>query len=249
MKSCLQLICIIIVICSSVKSWAQDISISFSVDDSVNCVADTLSPYLVIRYCNNSSNNYYFPALATSNSIEPIFSFVLRRQEWPSLSKSEIIDILHDTANGETMCLPLRYIDCKMGNSWMLFQEECDDEEYGKPLDPINFYLQLYYNSTLELEYYKIDELNCPFFIRNRPEFVFLKSGKVKEQRVSLRGIKEVGIILRVYMENTNALTTVPIGIHPNEATNLPASVMGYSLYTGYFNSDELIVDFSSHIE
>lgn len=50
-------------------------------------------------------------------------------------------------------------------------------------------------------------------------------------------------------MENTNALTTVPIGIHPNETTNLPAKVMGYSLYTGYFYSNELIVDFSTHIE
>ena len=233
----------------SLQGQAQDISISFSVDDRVDCVADTLSPYLVIRYFNNSSNNYYFPALATSSSNEPIFSFVIRKQEWPSLNKSEIIDILHDTYNGEKMCLPLRYIDCKMGNSWMLFQEECDNEDYGKPLDPINYYLQLYYSSTLELEYFKTDEVKCPLFIRKRPEFVFLKSGQVKEQRVSLRGIKDAGIILRVYMENTDALTTVPIGIHPNEATNLPASVMGYSLYTGYFNSDELIVDFSSHIE
>lgn len=228
-------------LCTPLSSLSQEIEILFALDTSHNSLYDTLSPYLNIRYTNFGPDDYYFPALAYCNQTCPYFGYFLHFKE--KMSHDDIIQSLKQFKE-QRYCLPLLQIEDKDGDTWYLAPDDGKDEHEW---DFINHYLEDFYcsNEHRNVKIFTTKELRNPCFIRKHPAFIFLKAGETLVQSISIRGCKEAQIILRIYLPDTTSRTTMLVGPSYFDAYNLPNKVKGYSLYTGSFSSNELIVDFS----
>lgn len=232
--------------------FAQDISVTFSLENERISDRDTLSPYLVITYSNSSDSSYYFPSLVYEGYTLPIFSlgFILEK-EAPSFSRSQVTDCLHDH-NRDSALLSLDFLEYKSGQALNLL---CYDKVVKRYINLIEPFLALYYYpyyrttenpSYYELELFTSEELNNIDYLTSCPAFVFLGAGDVHKQVISMSGIKAAGIVLKVNMSDRYASPKVLTGITKYDTATVPPRVGKYIFYTGYFNSNELIVDFSS---
>lgn len=225
--------------------YGQEIEINFYIDDNVSTSVDTLSPYLVIRYTNRSSNSYYFPALAYSGLSTPIFRYPTSKKNLQLHCRDSIINYL-GMYHGVRFRMPLSFIEYKTGEMWNL---ELDDGADVHEESVINFFLDLYYYVDISMAAFTLADLRHSCLIRKNPAFIFLKAYETEEQRVSLAGMKDAGIILSVCLASEKSSGKVYVRT-PNAQMmrrTLPSRIKGFTLYQGVFNSNELIVDFSSY--
>ena len=224
---------------------AQDISISFSICDEALTPTDTLNPYLAINYHNISSSPYYFPALSYSGFTVPTFSMgTFWGTNLPYISRDEIFELLHEYHN-DSFTLSLDYLEAQNGEGWSLSQ--------GDGWSFIDACLYLYYRPFYttheDCVSFTLKELDKACLLRSSRALMFLKAGQAKEEKVSLRGIKEAGIKLTICLEKNTASNTVyiePTSCFPyGKNMDLPPKVLDYSLYRGYFISSEFKIDFS----
>lgn len=235
--------------CASIT--AQEVSISFSIDDNGISSKDTLNPYLVISYHNSGSTPYYFQALSYSGHTVPIFSMsTFWGTNLPKISRDETIALLHQYHN-LSFTLSLEFLEAKNGEMWSLYQ----DNDYGENWSFIEAclcqYYRPFYTNHEDYAFYTDDDIKRVRTLRKSRALVFLKAGQTKEQRISLRGMKEAGIKLTIRLENNVApntfCVTLPSGPPYFRDVELPPNVFGYSLYRGYFISSEFKIDFSNN--
>jgi len=150
----------------------------------------------------------------------------------------------------EHYVLSIGFLQDKTRQKWFL--EHDTDEETEVSL--IGFLLSLYYedieNSSIsDPSYFSKEELCDPDFISTCPSFIFLKSGETKEQFVSLRGMKEAGIVLRVQLTSEQISDSMNVGhdIHGSKC-KLPSRVNEYKLYKGKVKSNNITVNFGDEI-
>ena len=247
-----RLLSLIILCCLRTGLYAQDISITFSLENGCMSDCDTLPPYLVITYSNSSDSLYYFPALAYEGCTLPIFSLgFFLGNEVPSFSQDRLNYCLH-LHEGDSAFLPLDFLESKSGQALELL---CYDRSINRYTNGIESYLALYYRpyyqttentSYNDWDYFTLEDLNNIEYLTNCPAFVFLGARGVHKQVISMSGIKEAGVILKVNIVDIYANKNVLIGITNQDIATLPPRVGDYSLYSGYFKSNELIVNFSN---
>jgi len=232
---------------------AQNVSVSFSLYEEAITEADTLAPYLCIRYTNIGKNDYYLPALFPVNMVIPaIASYFSKRHfsENVNLRAYAISSFRGGDYLNEHYFLSISFLQDKIRQKWFL--EHNTDEETEVSL--IGFLLSLYYedieNSSIsDPSYFSKEELCNPDFISNCPSFIFLKSGKTKEQFVSLRGMKEAGIVLTVQLTSDQVPNSMNVGysVHGSKC-KLPSKVKGYKLYKGKVKSNNITINFGNEI-
>lgn len=238
--------------CFNNISWAQDVSIYLSFLEK-SAPGDTLSPSLQIEYINNSSRNYYFPALVPFDNYSPCYStstLISDSEECRGHSVSNnYYDHCHKTLHidksfqGKHYFLPLEFLQHKYA-SWELLTDTVFTKGEEHEQDLINDYLfsYAYYSHIIEphkdIPYYNKSNLrNCKKLMLS-PSFVFLKSHGRATQLISLYGIEGTGITLTVCLSAGVPPEAVYVSAGKENTYHLPRKVRGYHLYMGIVESN-----------
>ena len=228
--------------------FAQNISITFEYENSRFNTRDTLAPYLRINYVNRSTQNYYLPAVVSSEGVWPHYSSVISHKHFGQVPDIEIIkDVLFvkKLFYGDAYLLRLGFQQIISQQAWELLHEIMNDEQ--EEVELINFFLKDYYDSMNSdtTRFYTKEILRCPFKLYNSPSLIFLKAGAETSQMISLRDLEKTGIILRIVLSSKNPTNLVKTGWRSEDISSLPPKVGGYKLYDGTIESNCLIIDFS----
>ncbi len=220
----------------------QDMRINFSVSSLTSNITGISTPYLIITYSNDTSCDYYMPALFRTDDPIPLFS------RWYSLPKSEeSLKSFRYLFYGERYVVYLNFLYHNSQNFVVL---DPDNGEDIVEVQPINDALSLYYKMNghdqdrhnIPLLFTK-PQLSCVQFIQSNPSFVFLKAGDSFEQRIDLSGFREAGIIVRVVLNNDKVLNYVETG--REKITALPGKVGSFDYYQRYIDSNSIVIDFT----
>lgn len=238
-------ICIVFqVVLNQALLFSQDINIELSLQDS----PDSYGPCLLICYSNVGNKDYYFPSLYWEDTMIPSFSSFLYDRPFQSLESGDLIRdaIEKGYFRNESYCLCLSFAQMYK-QDWFLYLDNGEDEVEWHI---INYFLSRYYESqrTGDLQsllFFNKRKLKCKRYLRNSKFLVFLKKGETKTQMVSLRGIKEFGIILRIFVESDHAPSSLITGWMPEDVYHLPQRIGTYLLFDGQIRSNSITVDFS----
>lgn len=230
--------------------WAQDVVINLSIEEISESPGST-APFLKIEYINNSSKNYYFPAIASLDNIKPRYSTGF--SSVISVKTKDLIDFCRDKLygdkvfQGEDYYLLLDFLQTK-DTVWDLLSEESFegyDKEYVE--DEINYYLYVWTRYGLEIIDTDNDTGVFPksIFKHNKrikksPSFVFLKKHESVIQSISLCGLDNTGIVLHILLSSTNVPQSVRIGYGNNDTYPLPAKIGRFYLFTGIIESNSV---------
>jgi len=237
---------VLIPTCVSIN--AQNISLSFSLIGKLKNESDSLAPYLKIQYNNESDQNYYFPAVVSSDAFIPRFSTFISRYHASYELDTTIRSALFEKKmfRGDTYILTLDYQQTKSQQAWFFISDT--EEESEIPI--INHYLFVYYNSldgtgdgdvfySNGAERYEED-------LHNSPALVYLKAGESFSQLISLRALKDAGINFSVSLASPVPPDTVRTGSRANDTRKLPPTVDNFKLYTDIIKSNSIKIDFSN---
>ena len=241
-KSLLAALIWLLLVSPIINIWGQDISIMFSVINPEESATGDTVPYLNIKYANNSSVDYYFPALFRTDNTIPLFSsfYGIRK------TKESVLSLLH-LFSGDKYVLYLNSLTYNSQNFIDLVPD--NNEEITEP-QPINDYLNLFYSlqdsntsETPSIKFFTKSQLRCAHYIRANKSFVFLKAGESFSQLIDLRGFLETGIIIRVALNFDKPTHYMRTGW--NKSSDLPDKVDSFALYQGYIENNSILIDFT----
>ncbi|MBO7366451.1 MAG: hypothetical protein J6U28_07110 [Bacteroidales bacterium] len=236
-----------VLISTCASMGAQGVSLSFSLVEHPEDEADSLAPYLKIQYHNESDQNYYFPAVVSSDAFIPRFSTFISRYHASYELDTTIRSALFEKKlfRGDTYILTLDYQQTKSQQAWFFISDT--EEESEIPI--INHYLFVYYNSLTGTgdgegfysngaEQYKED-------LHNSPALIYLKAGESFSQLICLRALKDAGINFSVSLASPVPPDTVRTGSRADDTRKLPPTVDNFKLYTDIIKSNSIKIDFS----
>ncbi len=240
----------LVVICVLLSSFvhAQPIFVEFSLLEKTTNVTDTLAPYLVIKYENKSERDYYLPAAASWDSNIPRFTPLIHRFHAAGIKKEDITSALYEKRlfQNEQYRLLIDFQQMKTQQEWWLDGPVSEEEEIIDPI--INEYLS-FFNAPASNkgrgEFFSKMQLRRARDLLRNPSLVFLKSGTSAMQLISLRTLKDTGVIITISLSSQRAPDEMIIGWKRTDVYKLPQTVEQYQLYRGEIESNCIRVDFS----
>ena len=224
--------------------YAQDISVELSLNEGK--ILDRRAPYLEIKYINSGHLDYYFPALLSRNWSQPHYSksFPIPDIDDPEYVRQTLFEkrLFH----GEYYQLLLNYVQERNPYGWLLLPKNAEDEHGALA---INYFLYEYSRTFGDGDYlesfFKKSELSCSRKLRQNPSLVFLGAGESSTQLISIRDLKDAGIILLIDLSSNTPPNSMLLSIIPGDGYALPHTLRGYTLYQGIIRSNSLLLDFS----
>ena len=263
----------ILLLCSSLPSFAQSVSIELStqwvksndlfLNDSMIHFPEYY-PELLITYRNNSDTNYYFQKVSDNRHELPIIpsgimlQYPIEEISNPYKGLKCFIDF-SDEYNKVWISGCGDYL-----NTWSVLSDTVNIEGSYKE-EIINHKLSLIYNyiyrqlyrhpiTPAETKIYFSETEITPEMILNsiNEKFVFLKPNEVIVDRYNLIAFSLLNSNFTFFIYPTNSLSYVSIEPVWNDSLSryiqrkmpLPPKVGDYNLYSGYFNTNELSLFF-----